>query len=93
MDSVGDRGPVDVRWSGLARALGLGPLGGLVVDVLGGKGTAKQENIEIMERNDMCESCTQTKQILNRRFQCIPHELEPFERRSESCDNPPKPSS
>lgn len=39
MDSVVDWGPVDVRWSGLARALGLGPLGGLVVDVLGRKGS------------------------------------------------------
>lgn len=53
MDSVGDRSPVDVRWSGLARALGLGPLGGLVVDVLGGKGTVNQNNIQSMERNKM----------------------------------------
>lgn len=47
MDGVDNRGPVDVRWSGLARALGLGPFGGLVVDVLCAKGTV---NIEMVQQ-------------------------------------------
>ena len=70
MDSVVDRGPVDVRWSGLARALGLGPLGGLVVDVLGRKGTV-EENIQIDRKwkETGCESCALEKSMLNHRMQ------------------------
>lgn len=41
MDGVRNWGPVDVRWSGLARALGFGPFGGLVIHVLRAKGTVK----------------------------------------------------
>ena len=70
MDSVVDWGPVDVRWSGLARALGLGPLGGLVVNVLGRKGTVK-ENIQIdrKRKETGCESYAQEKSMLNHRMQ------------------------